>query len=114
MATMRDPKRTLCATVLVFEALVVLFAALVAMDLSGLSVGQAVGGGVALMVALLVAAGWLGRPGGYWLGSLLQGPVVLSGIVVPAMIVLGALFAGLWVAGVVVGTRIERERAAAR
>lgn len=107
---MRDPKRAMAATVLVFEALVVLFASLVAKDLSGLSTVQAVGGGVVLAVLLVLASGVLGRPGGYWLGSSLQVAVVGTGLVVPSMIGLGLLFTGLWVAAVVIGTRIERER----
>lgn len=108
---MRDPKRAMAATVLVFEALVVFFASLVAKDLSGLSTAQAVGGGAALAVLLLLGSGLLGRPGGYWIGSLLQVAVVATGVFVPTMIGVGLLFAGLWVAAVVIGTRIDTERA---
>ncbi|MFC5380327.1 DUF4233 domain-containing protein [Aquipuribacter nitratireducens] len=109
---MRDPKRVMAATVLVFEALVVVFAALVAKDLTGLGTTTAVGGGAALAVVLVVASGVLGRPGGYWLGSLLQVVVVATGLLLPAMLLVGGVFAGLWVAAVVLGTRIERDRAA--
>ena len=35
-----------------------------------------------------------------------------TGLVLPVMLGVGLLFAGLWVAAVVIGTRIERERAA--
>jgi len=101
----------MAATVLVFEAMVVFFASLVAKDLSGLSTAQAVGGGAALAVVLLLSSGLLGRAGGYWFGSLLQVAVVATGLFVPTMIGVGLLFAGLWVAAVVIGTRIERERA---
>jgi len=107
----RDPKRAMAATVLVFEAMLVFFASLVAKDLSGLSTGEAVGGGVALALLLLLASGLLGRPGGYWVGSALQVLVVGTGLVLPAMIGVGLLFTGLWVAAVVLGTRIDRERA---
>ncbi|WP_336923694.1 DUF4233 domain-containing protein [Aquipuribacter sp. SD81] len=109
---MRDPKRAMGATVLVFEALVVVFAALVAKDLTGLGTAQAVGGGLALAALLVVASGLLGRPGGYWVGSLLQVVVVATGLLVATMLVIGLLFTGLWVAAVVLGTRVERERAA--
>lgn len=111
MVRVRDPKRAMAATVLVFEALVVVFAALVAKDLSGLSTGQAVGGGAVLALVLALSSGLLGRPGGYWWGSLLQVAVVATGAVVPVMIGVGLLFTSLWVAAVVIGTRIERERA---
>ncbi len=109
---MRDPKRVMAATVLVFEALVVVFASLVAKDLSGLGTAQAVGGGAVLAVVLVLSSGVLGRPGGYWWGSLLQVVVVATGLVLPVMLGVGLLFAGLWTAAVVIGTRIERERAA--
>lgn len=107
---MRDPKRAMAATVLVFEALVVFFAALVAKDLSGLTAAQAVGGGTVLAAVLAMSSGLLGRPGGYWWGSVLQVAVVATALVVPVMLGLGLLFTGLWVAAVVIGTRIERER----
>ena len=108
---MRDPKRAMAATVLVFEAMLVFFASLVAKDLSGLSTGQAVGGGVALALLLVLASGLLGRPGGYWVGSALQVLVVGTGVVLPEMIGVGLLFTGLWVAAVVLGSRIDQERA---
>jgi protein-S-isoprenylcysteine O-methyltransferase Ste14 len=100
----------MAATVLVFEALVVFFASLVAKDLSGLTTAQAVGGGAVLALVLVLATGALGRPGGYWLGSVLQGAVVATGVVVPMMIGIGLLFTALWVAAVLIGNRIERER----
>lgn len=107
----RDPKRAMAATVLVFEAVIVFFASLVAKDLSDLTTLQAVGGGAALAVVLVLTSGVLGRPGGYWVGSLLQVVVVATGVFLPVMLGVGLLFTGLWVAAVVIGTRIDRERA---
>ena len=109
---MRDPKRAMAATVLVFEALVVVFASLVAKDLTGLSTGEAVGGGALLAVLLAMAAGLLRFRWGYWVGTALQAAVVATGLVLPVMLGVGLLFAGLWVAALVIGIRIERERAA--
>lgn len=109
---MRDPKRAMAATVLVFEALVVVFASLVAKDLSGLSTAQAVGGGVGLAVLLVLASGALRSEWGYRIGSVLQVVVVATALVLPVMLGIGVLFAGLWVAALVIGTKIERERAA--
>lgn len=109
---MRDPKRVMAATVLVFEAMVVFFASLVAKDLTGLSTAEAVGGGAVLAVVLVLSAGVLGRPGGYWWGSVLQVVVVATGLLLTVMFGLGLLFAGLWVGALVIGTRIDRERAA--
>ena len=109
-AAVRDPKRVMASTVLVFEALVVVFASLVAKDLSGLGTAQAVGGGAVLALLLALSSGLLGRAGGYWWGSLLQVAVGATGWWVPTMIGVGLLFTGLWVASLVIGTRIERER----
>ncbi len=102
--------RTLAATVLIFEALVVLFAALVAKDLSGLSTGQALGGGGVLALLLVLTTGLLRSRVGYVVGSVLQFVLVATALVVPTMLVVGVVFAGLWVAALVVGRRIAQAR----
>ena len=112
---MRDPKRVMAATVLVFEALVVVFASLVAKDLSGLSTAPRPSAGGAVLALrprpvvrparaprrLLVGLAAAGRS---------SSP---PGLVLPVMLGVGLLFTGLWVAALVIGTRIERERGAA-
>jgi Protein of unknown function (DUF4233) len=107
----RSPMRTLAATMLALEALVVFFAALVAKNFSGLSVASAVGGGAVLAVLCLVAAGLLRSRVGYLLGWLLQLVMILTGTVVPMMFGIGLLFAALWVVALVVGAKVEREQA---
>jgi hypothetical protein len=107
----RSPLRTLAATVLVLEAFVLFFAALVAKDLSGLTVAQAVGGGGVLALLCLLTAGLLRHRVGYLVGWVLQLVMILTGIVVPMMFGIGVLFTALWVAGLFVGTKVERERA---
>lgn len=109
---MRDPKRAMAATVLVFEAVVVVFASLVAKDLTGLGTAEAVGGGAVLAVLLVLVSGLLRFRWGYWLGTVLQAAVVATGLVLPVMLGVGLLFAGLWLAALLIGIRIERERAA--
>ena len=109
---MRDPKRAMAATVLVFEAVVVVFASLVAKDLTGLSTAEAVGGGAVLALLLVLASGLLRRRWGYGVGTALQVAVVATGLVLPVMLGVGLLFAGLWLAALLIGIRIERERAA--
>ena len=108
---MRSPLRTLAATTLVLEAFVLIFAALVAKDLSHLSAGQAVGGGAVLALLCLLTAGLLRRPAGYWIGWALQLVLIVTGVVVPMMFGIGVLFAALWVAALVTGAKVERERA---
>lgn len=96
---------------LVLEACVVLFAALVAYGLEVAEPRQVwlLGGGLAL--SLLLAAGLLRQPGGYVVGSVLQVAVVAGGLLVPLMFVVGGVFALLWIAALRLGARIDRERA---
>ena len=100
--------RRLCATVLVFEAIVIGLAIPVAITIEHephLAAGLA--GGVLAAVAVLLAA-VVGRPGQGWAlaaGSLLQVAVIATGVVVPAMYVLGVVFAALWAVAIWLGLR---------
>jgi len=100
--------RRLCATVLIFEAIVIGLAIPVAITIEHephLSAGVA--GGVLAGVAIVLAA-VVGRPGQGWAlvaGSLLQVAVIVTGLVVPAMFVLGAIFAALWAVAIWLGWR---------
>lgn len=102
-----------CSAVLTFEIFVVVFAALVAFGLRepGTSVCPiwAVAGGGALLC--LVAAALVRRTAGLWLGSLVQVLLIASGAVLPTMYIVGVVFAALWVAAIVLGRRIDTERA---
>jgi Protein of unknown function (DUF4233) len=100
--------RRLCATVLVFEAIVIGLAIPVAITIDHephMSAGVA--GGVLAGLAVLLAA-VVGRAGQGWAlaaGSLLQVAMIAAGLVVPAMFVLGAIFAGLWAVAIWLGMR---------
>ena len=102
--------RAIAASVLTFEALIVLLAIPVAITLGRCRCGRGDRRGVALAV-LLVAS--LGRsPGrGATAGWVIQGLVLACGFVVTAMFVLGGLFAVLWVVGLRVGRRGEELQA---
>jgi hypothetical protein len=97
---------------LALEAFAVFFAGLVAKDLSGLGTGRALALFSGLALACLLTTGALRSSVGYLIGSLLQVAVLALGFWVPAMFVVGAIFAALWVVALRVGSRIERERAA--
>lgn len=88
-----------------------IFAALVAKDLSGLSPGVALGGGGVLSLLCLLAAGLLRSPAGYAAGWVMQGLMAATGLVVPMMFGIGLLFTALWAVALHQGARIERERA---
>jgi hypothetical protein len=98
----------MAATTLTAEALVVIFAGLVAKDLSSLSLGAALGISAALAVACLVAAGLLRSRIGYAIGSVLQVLIIGYGVWIHTMFFVGSLFAVLWISSLVVGARLER------
>lgn len=108
----RSLRRTMAAAVIALEGMVVFFAAIVAKDLSSLSSGQALGYGSALAAGCLLTAGLLRTRAGYLIGWALQALVLVTGVWVPMMFFLGAVFAALWGTALRVGERIDREKAA--
>lgn len=103
--------RTLCASTLIGEFFVIGFAGLVAMkdaDLSTGTVWTVCGIAMFLCVAL---CGMITRPGGVALGWALQIALVASGIFVPMMYFMGALFALLWWASVHFGRKVDEAKA---
>lgn len=102
----------LLATCLVLEAFVVFFATLVATALSSVPDRTVWTVGLVLVVVCVLAAGLARRPGGVVVGWVVQAMVLATAVVVPAMAVLGVVFAALYGWFVVLGGRIDRDRAA--
>ena len=100
--------RILGATVLVMEGLTVSFGLLLAMS-SADTIWLWAGGALALL--LILTAGLLKRKSGWIIGSFLQVGVFAYGFVVTAMFAMGVLYAGLWIAAIVVGRKGEAARA---
>ncbi|MGW2957951.1 DUF4233 domain-containing protein [Streptomyces sp. NPDC001220] len=103
--------RTLCSSTLIGEFFVIGFAALVAMkdpDLSTATVWLVSGIAMVFCVAL---CGVITRPGGIVLGWALQIALIGSGVFVPTMYFLGAVFAALWWASVHYGRKIDEAKA---
>jgi hypothetical protein len=105
---------TLAAAVLAFESVVVFLAIPVAVSVEDVSAGRAWPVGLALAVLCIVAAAVARRPRGLVLGWVVQGLVVASGLVVPAMFLVGGLFVFLWVVALRVGRRGDRVAASHR
>ena len=99
--------RVIAASVLTFEAIIVVLAIPVAITLGDVdpTVAAIVGGALAL--TCLIVAGTLRRPWGYAAGWIVQGLILLSGFVVHAMFFVGGLFVALWWIGLRVGQRGE-------
>jgi hypothetical protein len=85
------------------------FALLIAMkDQSGAPIIY----GVAVSIALLIAPGLLKRRAGWVLGWLLQVAMLGFGLVVNSFLIIGLIFAGLWIAAILVGRKGEAAKAA--
>jgi Protein of unknown function (DUF4233) len=102
--------KRLCMTVLIMEAIVIGLSIPVAIQIDHLAPGSAgTAGGVAVAAAVIFAgltrraltAALVG-------GSLLQVFVIVSGTTVPVMYFLGAIFAALWIIGILLGRYIDR------
>ena len=99
--------KSLLAAVLFFEAVVVALAIPVAVLADGRG-AVAAWALVVLALLLVLAAGAVRRPGGIAVGWVLQVLVCLSGLLVPAMAVLGLIFLGVWVTALVYGAKGDR------
>ncbi|MFF4038843.1 DUF4233 domain-containing protein [Streptomyces sp. NPDC001816] len=103
--------RTLCSSTLIGEFFIVGFAGLVAMkdpDLSTSTVWLV--SGVAMVLCVLLC-GMVTRPGGVALGWALQLALIASGVFVPTMYFMGAVFAALWWASVHYGRKVDEAKA---
>lgn len=110
-ARTRSARRQFAATILVLEAFLVFFAALVAFGLRVAPPSVVWGVAGALALSLILSAGLLRSPAGYVAGSVLQLAVLATGVAVPTMFVVGGIFVVLWVVALRLGGRIDRERA---
>lgn len=100
-------------TILSMEALIILLAVPAAVNLSDVSTGVAwaAAGVIALICVTAAATVRRGRPG-YLLGWVAQVLAVASGLIVPTMFVLGAIFALLWIVLMRIGPEVEAAKAA--
>ncbi len=102
--------RVLGSTVLILEALVVLLAIPIAINVSDANATYALIIGIALAGLLVLTVGVITRPIAIPIGWALQVLVIASGIVVPTMFFIGGLFALLRFYAVRNGQRVDRAR----
>ncbi|MET7284564.1 DUF4233 domain-containing protein [Streptomyces sp. NPDC005573] len=103
--------RTLCSSTLIGEFFIIGFAGLVAMKDPDLSVSTVwLVSGIAMVLCVLLC-GMVTRPGGVVLGWALQIALIVSGVFVPTMYFMGAVFAALWWASVHFGRKVDEAKA---
>lgn len=116
----RSVRRSLASIVLGFEIFVVFLAALA---IWGLAVdgatpfglprwGILVVGGVVLLLTI-ATIGLLRHPWAFGIGWAIQVLILASGILNPAMFIIGLVFGGMWAYCMVAGARIDRRNMAA-
>ena len=109
---MRDPKRAMCAAILVLQAIVLGLTAPVLISVVDVAPAPALVVGLGLAVLCVLTAGMLRRPWAYGVGWAIQVASLALGFLIPAMFALGAIFGSLWAGAVVLGNRIAADRAA--
>lgn len=108
---MRSAQRSLAATMLSLQAVVLGLTTPVMISVASVPLATALWVGLGLMVACIVVAGMLRRPWAYYLGWAIQVASLALGFVTSVMFVLGAIFLALWAGAFFVGAKIDRERA---
>jgi hypothetical protein len=100
--------RVLGSAVLVMEFFIMGFAMLIAKDHepSTLIIGAVIA------ILFLLTPGLLKKRAGWIVGTLLQFAIIGYAVVVPSLAFIAVIFAGLWVAAIVVGRKGEAIRAA--
>lgn len=111
----KSTKRALASMLMAFESFVMFFATLVAFGLkvageNGALVVWCVGGGLAAVLILTPAI--LGKPFSYWFATGIQLAVLFTGIWVPLMWLVGAIFICLWAWALIAGSTIDAARRA--
>lgn len=101
---------SLGAIVLIFESVVMFLGALAVFGLKALPPAQALGGGAVLVVLLFIAAGTLRWTWGIVFASVLQVAVLLTGLLVPTMWFVGALFTLLWAYAIYNGINLDKSK----
>ncbi|MBA2418456.1 MAG: DUF4233 domain-containing protein [Nocardioidaceae bacterium] len=103
--------RGICAAMLVFEAVVIALATPVMIAVEDVQTDVALSVGLGLAFLALLTAGLLRRPWAYVLGHAIQVAIIAMGFLVPAMFLVGVMFAALWVTAYLLGRKIEADKA---
>ena len=106
----RTATESLLSIALVLEAILVFFVMLTAFGLKSLEAVPAFAGGATLMVLLVLTARVVRYRWGVGLGWVLQAVLVATGILLPIMFFIAAIFVGIWVFCFVKGRQLDRAK----
>jgi len=104
-------QRTLASMLLAFESFVIFFATLVAFGLRVANVPAIWAVGLTLAILMILSPSVLRTKNSYYWGWFLQLATLLTGIWVPLMWVVGAIFICLWAWAMIAGSTIDKARA---
>ncbi len=108
---MRSARRSMCAAMLILQAVVLGLTTPVMISVASVSVSTALWVGLGLTLACVVVAGLLRRSWAYYAGWAIQLASLALGFVIPMMFLLGVIFTSLWAGAFFLGAKIDRERA---
>ncbi|MFD5225748.1 DUF4233 domain-containing protein [Microbacterium sp. NPDC058342] len=115
MSAPRAPRtlaQKLGSIVLGFEAIIVFLAGLTVYGLKAMPESippwWGIIGGLVLAIAMIALAGAISRPGAIATGWVLQGLVLASAVLVPAIALVALIFGGMWAYATIGGARIDR------
>jgi hypothetical protein len=106
----RSVTESLLSIVLLLDAVLVFFVTLTVFGLKALPAGPAFAGGAVFAVLLLATATVLRFRWGMWLGWALQVALLATGLLLPAMYAVAALFIAMWVYCFIRGRQIDRDK----
>jgi hypothetical protein len=106
----RSVTETLLSIVLLLDAVLIFFVTLTVFGLKALPAGPAFLGGAIFAVLLLACATVLRYRWGIWLGWALQVGLLATGLLLPAMYAVAAMFIAMWVYCFVRGRQIDRNQ----
>ena len=106
----RSVTEMLLSIVLVLEAILVFFVTLTVYGLKVLEPALAFSLGAGVLVALMVTTQLLRFPWGIWVGWALQVVLLASGLLLPAMYIVAAVFVAMWVYCFIRGGQIDQKK----
>lgn len=109
----RSTRNALASVVLGFELIIVFLGGLTIFGLNALEPRElGIWIGVSLAGLMILALALIRTPLGIPIGWVAQFGMLATGFILPGLFIAGALFTGLWIYCMVVGGRMDRERAA--